>query len=446
MSGDVVVIGAGLSGLVAALDLTRAGRSVIVLEAADRIGGKVLTVDTEGHHVDHGAHWIGGDQTAVRALAAEFGVDTAPEPRRRRGADEVFAAAGRVHRYHGQVPRIPVREWLPVGSGIARLDLAVRTVDRAVPLLSTWRPGDHEMSDVLARRMFPSAYGRDILTCFFRLIFGADPDEVPARAALEYLRAAGSLRAIAEVRDGAQERYFVDGTASLISAVAQHLSAPPETSRPVIAIRPDTSGVDVVTADGTVRASSVVLAVPLPRAADIDGALPAGLGDRMRTSRMGEYAKTIVVYDSPWWRENGLTGTALDVDGPVQMIVDGNAGRDSPGILVAFSGGRAAADLFSRTDRRDIVVAELVRLFGPRARSPRRVDDITWSAQPWLGGAPTAIPPYGGVFHHQDLTTDRVHWAGTDLADRWPGYLDGAVRSGRRAAREILTTSRGGTV
>ncbi len=128
------------------------------------------------------------------------------------------------------------------------------------------------------------------------------------------------------------------------------------------------------------------------------------------------------------------------------MIVDGNAGRDSPGILVAFSGGRAAADLFSRTDRRDIVVAELVRLFGPRARSPRRVDDITWSAQPWLGGAPTAIPPYGGVFHHQDLTTDRVHWAGTDLADRWPGYLDGAVRSGRRAAREILTTSRGGTV
>ncbi|MDQ1200011.1 monoamine oxidase [Rhodococcus sp. SORGH_AS303] len=181
-----------------------------------------------------------------------------------------------------------------------------------------------------------------------------------------------------------------------------------------------------------------MIAVPLPRAADIDGALPAGAGERMRNSRMGEYAKTIVVYDEPWWREDGLTGTVLDVDGPVQMVVDGDPGADSPGVLVAFSGGRAASDLFSRSDRREVVVAELVRLFGAHAASPRRIDDITWSEQPWLGGAPTAIPPYGGVFEPSELTTGRVHWAGTDLADRWPGYLDGAVRSGRRAAAEII--------
>ncbi|KIQ16821.1 hypothetical protein RU01_12915 [Rhodococcus sp. MEB064] len=437
MSGDVIVIGAGLSGLVAALELERAGRSVTVLEAADRIGGKVLTRDVDGHHVDYGAHWVGGDQTAVLDLADELGVATAPEPRRRRGADELFAAAGRVLRYHGQVPPIPAREWLPVGLGIAGLDVAVRrSRSTPLPVLDAWRPGEHDMSNEIGDRLFRSAYGRDILTCFYRLIFGADPDEVPARAALEYLRAAGSLRAIAEVRDGAQERYFVDGAGALVAAVAQQLSSEPRLRRPVTAVRSDGSGVDVVTEDGTLRASAVVIAVPLPRAADIDGALPAG--DRMRNSRMGEYAKTIVVYDRPWWREDGLTGTVLDVDGPVQMVVDGNPGAASPGVLVAFSGGRAASDLFSRSDRREVVVAELVRLFGAHAASPRLVDDITWSEQPWLGGAPTAIPPYGGIFEPADLTTGRVHWAGTDLADRWPGYLDGAVRSGRRAAAEII--------
>ncbi|MGB6181904.1 MAG: FAD-dependent oxidoreductase [Rhodococcus sp. (in: high G+C Gram-positive bacteria)] len=438
MSGDVVVVGAGLSGLVCARELERAGRSVTVLEAADRIGGKVLTRDLAGHHVDYGAHWVGGDQTAVLDLARELGIETAPEARRRRGAEELMALSGAVRSYHGEIPPIPLRDMPAVGLGIARLDLLVRRSQRRTfPLVDGWRPTDNEMSDAITRRFFPTRAGKDIFTCFYRLIFGADPDQVPARAALEYLRAAGSIRAIAEVRNGAQERFFTGGTAALVDAVAQRLSSAPITGSPVTAIRQDSSGVDVVTAEATHRASAVVLAVPLPLVADIDVDLPTAIRARVVSSRMGEYAKTIVVYDHPWWREAGLTGTVLDTDGPVQMIVDGNAAGDSPGVLVAFSGGRAAADLFERGDRRSAVVDELVRLFGDEALSPLQVDDITWSQEPWLAGAPTAIPASGGMFRPEDLRTGRIHWAGTDLSDRWPGYLDGAVRSGRRAAAEI---------
>lgn len=449
MSGDAIVIGAGLSGLTAATELEAAGVTVTVLEAADRIGGKVLTRPLCGVHVDYGAHWIGGDQTAVLDLAAHHGLETAPEPRPRRGAKQVLALTGGLHRHRGDVPLLSPARSLALARGIVRMSLDVSRIHSStLPVIDPWRPEATDMSDVLEHRCFrDNPDGRQLLTCFYRLIFGADPDQVPARAALEYIHAAGGLRPIASVENGAQERYFVDGTTALVDAVAAGLTGEVLTDHPVTAIHQDPRGVEVhATVPGggtrTFRSDHVVLAVPLPRAPTLEffPALPSALDARLRGSRMGEYAKTIVVYDRPWWRALGLTGTALDADGPIQMVVDGNAASDGPGVLVAFSGGRAAAELFAREDRREVVVTELVRLFGSDAQIPHTVDDITWSEQPWLGGAPTAVPASGGPFRPDELRHGRIHWAGTDVADRWPGYLDGAVRAGRRAAHDVLAT------
>ncbi|MGU3436613.1 flavin monoamine oxidase family protein [Actinomycetes bacterium M1A6_2h] len=432
MPGDVVVVGAGLSGLVAAVDVQRAGRAVTVLEAADRIGGKVLTRDVGGVHVDFGAHWIGADQSAVIELAERLHVDTAPEPVPSKGADEILSLGGRVYRHHGDVPPLSPRGLLSLGLGLARMGVLARR-----------RQPDDEMADVLARRCFRSPDSRRVLDCVFRLVFGADPADVPARAAFAYMKAAGSIRALTSVKNGAQERFFVDGTYALVDAVAQQLSVPPRTGTPVAQLRQDDTGVDVVTTTGTVRASAVIVAVPLPVASSLefDPPLSADVSQQLASSSMGDYAKTFAVYDTPWWRAQGLTGTVVDADGPIQMVVDGNAASsDGPGVLVSFSAGRAATELFSRPDRRDVVIAELVRLFGPAAASPMVVDDFAWSEQPWLLGAPTAIPARGRVLRSEELRHGRIHWAGADLADRWPGYLDGAVRSGRRAAADVLAT------
>jgi monoamine oxidase len=431
MSGDVVVVGAGLSGLVAAVDIERAGHRVVVLEAADRIGGKVLTRDVGGVHVDLGAHWIGADQTAVIALADELQIATAAEPLPSHGADQIMALGDHVYRHHGDIPPLAPRVLLSLGLGLARM-----------ALLSRRNHSDDEMADVLTRKCFRSGESRSVLDCVFRLVFGADPEDVPVNAALAYAEAAGGVHALTSVKGGAQERFFVEGTGALIDAVAQQLSSPPRTGSPVVSLHQDATGIDMVTAAGdTVRASAMVLAVPLPIASGMDfhPPLPAAVAEHLQASSMGDYAKTIAVYDRPWWRAEGLTGTVIDADGPVQMVVDGNAGSDDgPGVLVAFSAGRAAAELFALPDRREVVLAELVRLFGPKAGAPRVVDDFTWSEQPWLLGAPTSIPARGRVIRSTELRHGLIHWAGADLAEKWPGYLDGAVRSGRRAAAEVL--------
>ena len=432
MGTHVVVVGAGLSGLTAARELSRRGIAVTVLEAADRTGGKVLGRTIGGAHVDLGAHWVGGSQDAVLTLAAELGVATAAEPLPNRRSRQIFATADRVRRHALELPLLPPRDLAAVGVGVARLALAVRR-DRPSPL---------ETALPLTERWFRTPVAQGVALTFFRLIFGADPDQVPARAVLDYLAAADGLRSIASVRDGAQERLFVDGTSALIDAVAADIRGDVVTGAPVRRIEHDADGVTVHADGRTVPGSHVVLALPLPEvpALAFDPPLPEAIRLRLTHSRMGEYAKTVAVYDRPWWRDAGLTGTALLTSGPLQMVVDGHPDRSDVGVLVAFSGGRAAADLFARPNRRDIVLRELVRLYGDDAARPREMADITWSAEPWLRGAPTALPPSGGRFRAADLTTERIRWAGTDLADRWPGYLDGAVRAGCAAVVGIGRT------
>ncbi|MBY6367213.1 flavin monoamine oxidase family protein [Rhodococcoides corynebacterioides] len=432
MGTHVVVVGAGLSGLTAARELSRRGVGVTVLEAADRLGGKVLSRDVGGATVDLGAHWIGGSQDAVLALAAELGIATAAEPLPSRRARQVFATADRVVRHAAELPILPPRDLLAVGVGVARLALAVRRGG----------PSPLATAEVLTDPWFRTPVARGVAITFFRLIFGADPDEVPAQAALEYLAAADGLRSIASVRNGAQERFFVAGTEALVDAVAADVRGEVITGAPARRIAHDASGV-IVHADGhAVRGSHVVLALPLPEvpAVEFDPPLPEPIRRRLVHSRMGEYAKTVAVYDRPWWRDAGLSGTALLTAGPLQMVVDGHPDRTDVGVLVAFSGGRAAVDLFGRPDRHDVVRRELVRLFGDAAARPRAMDDSTWTDEPWLRGAPTALPPAGGRFRATDLNTDVIRWAGTDVADRWPGYLDGAVRAGRAAVAGIGRT------
>jgi monoamine oxidase len=150
------------------------------------------------------------------------------------------------------------------------------------------------------------------------------------------------------------------------------------------------------------------------------------------------------VYDRPFWRDQGLTGQALSTSGPVSVTFDDSPPGGGPGALFGFVGGDDARrySAMSASARRAAVLAQFVNFFGPKARSPRGFFETSWSGEQWTRGCPVGIPGLGTLLAYGSRIrqpVNRIHWAGTETSDYWNGYMDGAVRSGERAAAEVLS-------
>jgi monoamine oxidase len=157
----------------------------------------------------------------------------------------------------------------------------------------------------------------------------------------------------------------------------------------------------------------------------------------------GQGIKWHAVYPEPFWRADGLTGQGADLDETPQGSIDCTPREGNPGVLMAFAFGPEARRMaaVSAEERRKACVAGLVKRFGPKAANPAYFVEIDWAAEPWsygdmfahyVPGVPTNLgralrEPYG-----------RIHWAGTETATMWSGSIEGAVRSGERAADEVL--------
>jgi len=206
-----------------------------------------------------------------------------------------------------------------------------------------------------------------------------------------------------------------------------------------------------VEADGgtTVSARRAIAAISPTLCGRIayDPPLP-GQRDQL-TQRMpqGAVVKCMAVYDEPFWRAAGLSGQATSERGPVKLTFDNSPPDGRPGVLLGFLEGRQARRLgaVGADERRRAVVECFARYFGPRAAEPERYIERSWAEEEWSRGC------YGGYFGPGGWTeygsalrepVGRVHWAGTETAIEWMGYMDGAVRSGERAARDVLAAER----
>ena len=158
---------------------------------------------------------------------------------------------------------------------------------------------------------------------------------------------------------------------------------------------------------------------------------------------MGSVIKCMAIYDEPFWRRDGLTGQATSDEGPAQLTFDNSPPSGRPGVLLAFIEGGHAREL-SRTpedERRRLVLDCLARYFGPQAGQAQEFLQLDWSAERWSGGcyganlAPGVLTQFGPALR---APVGRIHWAGTESATVWTGYMDGAVRSGERVAAEVL--------
>ena len=439
---DAVVIGAGLSGLTAATRLQRAGRDVVVLEAADRIGGRLLRQTVGGVTVDGGGAWVAPSQHRVRALLDELGLTLRPTYTEGR---HVVRVDGAVHTARGTIPPLPFHALADGGLAIARLELMARSL----PLRS--RHLDTKTFGEWMRRHTRSQGARTMLEIAVGATTGSSVDDVSLLAFAQMIRSAGSFHQLTGVHGAAQDARIVGGSVSLCERLADRLGPGRiHLGSAVTAVEQSSDLVTVRVVGGrTVRASRVITAIDPGMCARIEfgSGLPAPRRALHDTFTMGSGIKFHLAYDTPFWRYRGFSGQALTDDGSVGMFFDATADADGPGVLVGFLGGFAKAatgDERPLTDtdvtaRATQIGLEVEQLFGTAPSPPIDYCEQDWRAEPHVSGCvpapapgvlsaigPAPIRPYG-----------RLHWAGAEFADAWSGYMDGAVRSGERAAAEV---------
>jgi len=441
---DVVVVGAGLAGLVAARDLAAEGRAVAVLEARDRVGGRLLNAQIgDGKVVEVGGQWVGPTQHRALALARELEVETFPTYAE---GDNVVELGGRLRRYRGAIPKINPAVLGDIGQAQFRLD----RMARAVPTEAPWRAPRAEAWDAQTmwtwiRRNTVTQAARAILQLAVEAVWAAHPADVSLLHVLFYTHSAGSFDDLIGTEGGAQQDRLVGGSQELALRLAAHLGDSVSLSAPVRRIEQRGDSVTVSSDRGAVRARAAIVAIPPTLCARIayDPPMPA-LRDQL-TQRMaqGSVIKCMAVYDAPFWRAEGLSGQATSVEGPVKIVFDNSPPDGSPGVLLGFLEGRQARELGQWTEeaRRGAVVGCFKRLFGAAAASPQAYVEQAWAEEEFTRGCYGCLMPPGTWVSLGSALREpvgRLHWAGAETATTWNGYMDGAIRSGEAAATAVL--------
>lgn len=447
-TAEVVVVGAGLAGLVAADKLVAAGVDVLVLEARDRVGGRLESRRIDGGAVvDLGGQWIGPGQTNIAALLADLGVETFPTHDEGR---HLVHFDGDLRRYRGTVPPLGVRALADVAVGRAVLDRQVRRVLPDAPWTAAHAArADSETFASWIHRHLRTSGGRRFFRAACQAVFAAEPEDMSTLWVQAYLAANGGLDTLLATTGGAQQDRLVLGAGGAASRLAQRLSGRVVLQAPVEEVH-WSEGEVVVTASGSrVTARRAILTLPPVLAGRVRyrPELPVHRRQLMSRMPMGSVVKVMTVYEEPFWRADGLSGQAASDRLPLGVVFDNSPPGGEPGVLVAFFEGRAATAAMGldADRRRDLALDCLVTFFGPRAAAPVQYLERDWSAEPFSGGGYSAFAVPGTLTRYGPALRDPVatlHWAGTETAVQGIGYMDGAVESGHRAAREVKAALR----
>jgi monoamine oxidase len=453
-SVDVAVVGAGLAGLTAAQRLSRAGVEVCLLEARDRVGGRILNHRVQpGVVAELGGQYVGPTQDRLLALADSLGVDTFPTYNE---GDNVLVLGGRRSRYPATPGLSPDPEFQEaILTAIAKFD----PMAAEVPVDAPWKAPRAEEWDAMTLEAWK---GQNLTTSGSKKLFdiaceavwGAEPRQMSLLYALAYIAHAGnettpgSLVRLITTPGGAQESRFVGGSQRIAHLLARRLGERVVLRSPVRSIEQGRGRVIVTSDRVVVDADQVVVALPpaLARRIEFTPALPRAKRRVLESLVPGRLIKWQAVYDEPFWRDQGLSGQGVSDVGPANTTFDNTPPSGGPpGILFGFIGGAEAdrAARLSRSERRRAVLANFVDFFGPEAARPTESFELDWTDEAWTRGCPVGHPTKGLLHRYGPLLRKplgRIHWAGTETATYWNGYMDGAVRSGEDAARAILAS------
>lgn len=440
---DTVVVGAGLAGLVAARELVKDGHRVAVLEARDRVGGRTLDHRlADGERIGLGGQWIGPSQNRVNDLVEEFDLDTVAQFDD--GLDQI-SIDGTVREHDDALQALPTESY----SELMEAFESIETLRAQIPLEAPYKAPNAKEWDATTvetwkGEILETEAARRAFDSVLRALFTTEPAEISLLYFLSYVHAAGGIEPITSVGGGAQERCIEGGAQQLSQLMAEELADAVHLEAPVRAIRQDDAGVTVESDAGAYTGAFVIVAIPPTLAGQIayDPQLPARRDALTQRMPMGSTIKCIATYEEPFWRTDGYSGFVLTDDDLVGFIFDDMAANRTTGALVGFIVGNQARRWSERdaSERRTHVLDDFARYFGKQAATPVEYIEQTWSNERWSAGCyagnmtPGTMTGYGEVLREP---VGRIHWAGAETAIRWVGYMDGAIRSGERAAGEV---------
>jgi monoamine oxidase len=445
MEADVCIVGAGLAGLTAARRLSQAGQSVVVLEARDRVGGRVWTRQSAtGVPVDMGGCFVGPDHDRMHALTKEMGVSVFPT---NVAGFYVLATGGKVRRYKGDIPRISPVALVSAAQAISRMNKMAKTL----PLDAPWDAPKAAAWDAQSVRSWltathvPTRLARDLVEATVRACFACDLSEVSFLNWLFLVRSAGGVESLMYIKGGDQDSQFEGGVQAVPIAMAAELGDAVVLDSPVSAISQSSDRVEVTSRHATVSARHVVLALPRALSAGIqfDPVLPADHALLIHQIPAGTEVKMVAIYDEPFWRHDGVSGATVATDDDIEVTLDTCQPGHPQGVIAGYCAGPRARKLaaLSPSERQVVFVKMLTVRLGEQAAAPLEIMEQNWAEEPWTRGCSMGHFPTGVLTQYGRRLREpigRLHWAGTETATTSYGAMDGAVRSGERVCEEIL--------
>jgi monoamine oxidase len=438
---DVIVVGAGVAGLKAAHELVAAGRSVIVLEGKDRVGGRLKRAEVAGRAVDVGGQWVGAGHDVLLAEARRLGIETYKQYET---GKIVMQLLGKVVQFTGEVPKMPFLSLIELALLQRRWDREMKTIPANTPWTAPRaKEWDSQTLESWIVKNVRTEAAREFARLVPRGAWAAEAQQVSYLWFLDALRSGTGLGYLMGVKDCGLDAKFKGGMHQIAQRLADELGDRIVLNAGVLKIAQTGDSVRVTTDKRDYAARFAIVAAPPGPIARIafEPHLPASRDGLHQRMPMGAIVKVVVAYKDAFWRTKGFSGQIATDDDVLGLAMDDWQEGTAP-TLLCFIEGRHALEMSAagKGVRKEKVIASLIRLLGPEAANYIAYEDNDWLLEPYTHGYVGHMPP--GVMtrfgHALREPCGRVHWAATETAEEWAGYIEGGMRSGIRAAREVI--------
>jgi monoamine oxidase len=441
---DVVIIGAGYAGISAASKLHEASKNFLILEARDRIGGRVEThlLQESNAIIELGAQWIGPSQNNMWDLVRKHQVETFD------GYDSgknIYHYKNKTSTYKGTIPKMSPFALIDLGIAMSRLNKMTAKINLTTPWTSpNAKLLDGMTMDTWIRKNIFTKEAQKSMHTGFETIFACQASEISLLHFLFYCHSGDNLDTLLAVTGGAQQTLFKKGAQYLLEQEALPFKDKIHFNQAVKQIQQSESSTVIFTDELEITASKVIVAIPpaLCQKIYFEQSLPQRKVQLFQRMPMGAAMKCYVIYETPFWRDLGFSGQIVSDRSPFHVSFDCTK-PGGKGIFLFFVEGQYARDFIElpESKRKEMVLNEMRYYFGEKALNPLEYKDRCWTEEEYSGGCyagnftPGSWTQFGSVLR---TPNGNIHWAGTETATKWCGYMDGAIESGYRAAEEVL--------